>query len=199
MTATRWQQLEDLFFRALELPEEDRNRFLERECADTALREEVRATLTAASDERALTVEGSLLRSERLAEIADHPIAVSGQDVGPWRLVHLLGRGGMGEVWLAERRNAGFEQWGALKLMRAGWRAAALVERFERERQLLARLTHPNIAGLLDGGITADGVPFLVMQYVDGTPIDRWCEESSLSNRERLRLFRTLCDVVQYA
>lgn len=119
--------------------------------------------------------------------------------IGPYRLLGELGSGGMGTVFLAERVDGGFRQRVAIKLIRAGLGGADALSRFRRERQILAGLDHPNIARLLDGGETDDGLPYLVMDHVDGIAIDRHCDQRQLDVRERLRLFREVCAAVQFA
>jgi serine/threonine protein kinase len=119
--------------------------------------------------------------------------------LGPYRLIGELGAGGMGTVFLAERVDGGFDQRVAIKLIRTGLGGRDVVRRFRMERQILAGLDHPNIARLLDGGETAGGVPYLVMDYVDGVPIDRYCHERGLDLRRRLELFCDVCAAVQFA
>jgi tetratricopeptide (TPR) repeat protein len=125
--------------------------------------------------------------------------ADTGHRIGAYRLLRVLGSGGMGSVWLAERADQQFDQRVAIKLIRRGMDTDELLHRFRRERQLLAGLNHPNIARLLDGGATEDGRPFFVMEYVDGTPIDCWCDDHRLSIAQRLALFRRVCAAVQHA
>lgn len=122
-----------------------------------------------------------------------------GQEVGPYRLLRELGRGGMGAVYLAERVDGQFEQQVAIKLMLAGALNPKIVERFRTERQILARLDHPNIARLFDGGTTAEGLPYFVMEHVAGEPIDVYCDRRRLRTHERLALFRTVCSAVESA
>ncbi|MBN8482980.1 MAG: serine/threonine protein kinase, partial [Xanthomonadales bacterium] len=119
--------------------------------------------------------------------------------IGPYRLLRELGSGGMGTVHLAERVDGGFEQQVAIKLIRGGRGGGDVLRHFLRERQILAGLVHPNIARLLDGGETADGLPYLVMDYVDGVAIDRHCDERRLDVRARLAMFREVCAAVQFA
>jgi serine/threonine-protein kinase len=121
-----------------------------------------------------------------------------GDEVGTWRLLRRIASGGMGAVYLAERADGHFEQIAAVKLIR-GLASAETFTLFARERQILATLQHPNIARLLDGGATPGGQPFLVMEYVEGAPIDRYCDEHRLGLRERLELFRAVCAAVQFA
>jgi len=122
-----------------------------------------------------------------------------GRKIGHYTVVEQIGHGGMGEVFSAFRSDGQFEQKVAIKLVRTGADSAAVLERFRNERQILAGLDHPNIARLLDGGTTGDGVPFLVMELVSGTPIDTFCDARKLSIPRRLELFRQVCSAVQYA
>jgi len=122
-----------------------------------------------------------------------------GRRVGAYRLVREVGRGGMSRVFLAERADGEFEQQVALKLLRPGFDSDIDVMRFRTERQILASLNHRNIARLLDGGVTDDGLPYLVLEYVDGVSVDRYCQSRARSTRERLELFLTIADAVEYA
>ena len=126
----------------------------------------------------------SLMQEALGEQAADAPEGhLAGTLVGPYRLRALLGRGGMGEVWEAERADGQFEQVVALKLLKRGMDSAAVLTRFLRERQILARLEHPNIARLLDGGVAADGRPYLVLERVEGEPIQQWCRRREQSGR----------------
>lgn len=118
---------------------------------------------------------------------------------GPWNLLKLLGHGGMGKVFLAERGDGLYEQQAAVKILLRGLEYGDSLQRFEQERQILAKLDHPNIASLYDGGITEDGRPWLAMQYVDGIPITEWCKEQNCTLQERLNLFKKVCVAVRYA
>jgi len=122
-----------------------------------------------------------------------------GRRVGAYRLVREVGRGGMSRVFLAERADGQFEQHVALKLLRPGFDTDIDVGRFRAERQILASLNHPNIARLLDGGLTVDALPYLVLEYVDGSPVDHYCQTRALTTRQRLDLFLTITDAVEYA
>jgi WD40 repeat protein len=123
----------------------------------------------------------------------------AGDRIGPYCLVELLGRGGMGEVWLAEREDGQFHKRVALKLVSHGPTQLEALERFRRERQVLASLEHEGIARLLDGGATLEGIPYYVMEYVDGEPIDVHCRKRGLGVRERVELFLQVCDAVRHA
>ncbi|MBT8403535.1 MAG: tetratricopeptide repeat protein [Gemmatimonadetes bacterium] len=122
-----------------------------------------------------------------------------GARIGPYRIVSELGHGGMGSVYLAERADGAYEAQVAIKLIRGGVASGEQVRRFLTERQILAGLDHPNIARLLDGGTTPDGLPYVVMEVIDGEPIDRYCDRERLSIEERIHLFRSVCDAVAYA
>ncbi len=125
--------------------------------------------------------------------------AAEAETIGPYRLVRRLGEGGMGEVFLAERSDGEFEQRVALKRIRAGLDSSAIAERFLRERQILARLDHPGIAHLLDGGSTEDGDPYFVLEHVEGVPITDWCEQRSATLETRIRLMIEVADAVDAA
>ena len=198
MDANRWQQLETLFIAALTLEGNEQAEFLDKACGDdAALRRELESMLHVDQDSVAFALENKLLHEESPAgSRAAHLI---GSRIGPYRVEQLLGEGGMGEVYLAQRDDGQYNQKVALKLVRPGYRSAELFRRFRMERQVLARLSHPNITQLLDGGIDNDGRPYLVMQYVEGLPITKFCDKHALSIEERLGLFRTVCTAVQHA
>src|SRR5437016_8487902 len=164
-------QIERLFTAALDLPERDRAAFIERQEADPAVRREVLSLLLHES------VAEPFLAQEIGAEISSavgfHELR-EGTIVGSYRVRSLLGRGGMGMVYLAERADGSFEQQVALKVIQSPFPLTFLRERFQQARQILARLNHPNIARLLDGGQTAQGSPYLVMEYVAGQPLDEF-------------------------
>jgi serine/threonine-protein kinase len=188
---------------ALELAPADRAAFLDRcTAADADLGDAVRSLLAAADassplDEPAAAFAGPFLRE--LARESDPP-ACSPAALGPYRLIRELGRGGMGTVYLAERFDDQYEKRVALKLMPT-WSSGSTrrVQRFLEERQILASLDHPDIARLVDGGVTPDGLPWFAMEYVDGAPITVHCETRSLAVADRLALFCVVCSAVQYA
>ena len=121
------------------------------------------------------------------------------QQVGPYRLIREIGRGGMGTVYLAMRSDDVFQKRVAIKILKRGTDTDAIVQRFRNERQILARLENPNIASLLDGGTTADGLPYFAMEYVEGQNILDYCELGQLDTTARIELFRKVCGAVQYA
>ncbi len=193
----RWRRIEALLDGVLDLPPERRSAWLERECAgDEALRAAVEKLAAACEEPTRLPPSPAGLAAPLLAE-AD-AAAPPPDRVGPWRILHELGHGGMGTVYLAERGDDQFHKRVAVKLLGRGLRGDDLVRRFRHERQILATLDHPNIARLLDGGV-ADGAPYIVMEYVDGLPLGLYCTERRLDLPERLALFADVCGAVQYA
>jgi tetratricopeptide (TPR) repeat protein/predicted Ser/Thr protein kinase len=137
---------------------------------------------------------------DTLAKVDDPPAILSpGHRLGPYRILSVLGRGGMGVVYCAERDDGKFEQRVAIKVVSADMGTPAFVGRFQREYRILASLDHPNIARLLDAGASEEGLPYFVMEYVEGRPIDQFCAERKLSVSDRLRLFLQVCDAVQFA
>jgi hypothetical protein len=192
----RWKRLDELFHQAVDLPKERRDAFLEEACGDDAeLRAELEELIASDPEGEAL-LEGY---SEEITRLAAALTSEAGTSVGRYRLVRELGRGGMGTVMLAERADGEYDQQVAIKFVTAGFAAPDLVERLRAERQILAGLQHPNIARLLDGGTTDQGTPYLVMEHVDGLPIDRHCDGRELSLEDRLRLFLDVCSAVDHA
>jgi serine/threonine protein kinase/tetratricopeptide (TPR) repeat protein len=202
----RWRRIEALLDQALELPSGERERWLRDACAgDPTLQHEV-AKLLEAGERTDGFLEGQA--SDRAADLIDRagraaqPAATAAAmpaRVGPYRIERELGRGGMGTVYLAEREEH-FRQRVALKLIRRGLDLEEhLLRRFVDERQILATLEHPGIARLLDGGVTPDGAPWFAMEYVEGKPLDSWCDEQTLSVEDRMKLFAEVCDAVAYA
>ncbi len=194
-------RLEELFARASELDAAQVDEFLARECAgDAALAEELRALL--ASDSAAEHTgfwRGSAVEVEASRTPALSDDARAGENIGPYRLIEPVGSGGMGAVYRAVRVDAEYSQAVAIKLIKRGMDTESIVRRFRAERQILANLAHPNIARLLDGGATNDGLPYLVMEYIEGEALNAWCERRRLPVAERLELFRQICSAVHYA
>ncbi|MGE3618062.1 MAG: serine/threonine-protein kinase [Gemmatimonadales bacterium] len=195
MEPETWEALGTIFYEALSLAGTARQEYLDEACRDQpALRAEAEALL--ASHEAIGGSEDDLLAqlpTARLGGLRD------GAQLGPYRLEELIGQGGMGEVFRAVRTDHEFDRQVAIKILRPGRTSEEMVRRFRLERQILARLEHPNIAALIDGGVTDTGQPYLVMQYVDGTPITRYADDHRLSTTERLRLFLVVCEAVQFA
>ena len=200
MTPERWLQVKDILAAAVSMQAGDRAVYLTGACGgDADLSDEVQSLL--ASHEAAGI---GFLETPPLT-LAEDPGPLSsiaarvGRRIGVYDIVGELGHGGMGEVYRAVRADGHFHKEVALKLVRGGLDSRFVVERFRNERQILAGLDHPNIARLLDGGTTDEGLPFLVMELVDGVPIDAYCDGRRLSIDQRLRLFRKVCSAVQYA
>lgn len=196
MTPERWQQIKGILDLAIALKGPDRAAYLEQACAsDEELRREVESLL--ASNESA----GSQFLEAPAVDLTQGmpPSPRIGRRIGVYQIEEELGHGGMGEVYRAVRADGQYEKQVAIKLVRGGYDSKFILERFRQERQILAGLDHPNIAQLLDGGTTEDGIPYLVMELVEGTPIDEYCQEHDLSITERLQLFRQVCGAVQYA
>ncbi len=191
--------LRDLFERATGLAPEQRTAFLERECGDDrALHAEVCSLLAADADAAGDTFwQHSALRNQILADGIAIPDL--GATIGPYRLVERIGQGGMGTVYRAERIDAAFEKSVAIKLINGLFQSADVIAQFRSERQILANLDHPNIARLLDGGTLGDGLPYLVMDYVEGVAPGDYCRQHDLSTNQRLVLFQQICAAVHYA
>jgi serine/threonine protein kinase/tetratricopeptide (TPR) repeat protein len=186
-----WQRVKAVFDRTVECDPASREKILLEECGtDEELLGEVRSLLAV------YQASGSFPIKPPLDETADPMI---GRTIGPYRVVHQIGRGGMGFVYLAERADDQFRRRVALKVVNPALVDKHTLHRFENERQTLAMLDHPNIIKLIDGGTTEDGLPWLVMDYVEGEAIDQYCETHKLSIAERLKLFRTVCAAVHYA
>ena len=181
-----WQELEEIFDQVCTLDDDGRRALLDARCAaNPDLRREAERLVQAYDEERAANAQARA--------------SAGGRRFGSWQTVRLLGRGGMGEVWLAERADGQHEQQAALKILSPYLAASDALTRFRRERQLLARLEHPNIARLLDGGVGPAGEPYLVMEYVEGIRLDRYCEENKLPARARLELMLKVCSAVNAA
>ncbi|MDF1506188.1 serine/threonine-protein kinase, partial [Roseisolibacter sp. H3M3-2] len=189
----RWEAVMALLEAALERPAAERAAFVAAAAGDdAALRDEV-ASLLAMEDGAA----GFLETPAALPGDAAPPAPVEGRQVGPYRIVREIGRGGMGTVYLAERDDVGRRV--ALKLVRGDLAAPDRVARFLVERRVLARLDHPNVARLLDAGVADDGTPWFAMEHVDGAPLDRHCDARGLGLADRLRLVEQVCEAVAYA
>ena len=193
--------MKNVLSEALELDTDRQRRFLDAACADDAdLRAEVDHLLAHQVPTSNDAMEECVADAGRFRVNAEGERATRiGSRIGPYRILRELGHGGMGTVFLAERDDEHYHQQVAIKLINPGLGGETIRRRFRNEMQILADLNHPNIARLFDGGETADGVPYLVMEYVEGSPLNRYCDEHNLSTEQRLRLFCTVCDAVQYA
>ena len=194
MTGEPHRSLDDIVRQALSLAPESRGAFVRNACAeDEALFDSVTREVANSADSWADLHSGSSF------DVSAAPEAVAGERIGPYQIVRTLGEGGMGAVFLAERADGQFEQQVAIKLVRRGLLSKHVQNRLRIERQILATLDHPNIAKLLDGGASQDGTPYIVMEYIDGDPIDVYCDKHALTIEERLQLFRTVCSAVYAA
>jgi non-specific serine/threonine protein kinase/serine/threonine-protein kinase len=197
MSTADWARVSELFEQAIERPADARDQWVRAACTDAAVVAEVLGLL------RAYEAEPGFLESPVDASVAARAIeqgaagTTAARHIGPYRIVREIGRGGMGVVYEAE--DTRFERRVALKLLPVAWSASSLAERFQFERRVLASLTHANIARLLDGGTSDEGVPFFVMELVDGERIDAWCARQSLDTRARVRLLVAVCEAVAHA
>ena len=191
-----WQRVQTLFLASVDLPAEERGRFLQTVCADDEeLLKEIESLL--ATDEDSGALIETVVREE--AETLFDSQVLIGERLGIYRIVREIGRGGMGSVYLAWRDDEEFHKEVALKIVKRGMDTADVLERFRYERQILANLENPYIARLFDGGSTHDGVPFFVMEYIQGVPVDVFCRENSLDLRARCELFVRILEAVAYA
>jgi serine/threonine protein kinase len=198
MNPEDWQRVKELFDAGQAQPAEHRALWLAGICDQPHIRQEVESLL--ASSEKARAFLERPPATELKAAVAHFSVTtLTGCRIGQWQLVEEIGHGGMGTVWRAVRADGSFEKQVAVKLVTRGGDTEALVRRFHQERQILASLNHPNITTLLDGGTAPDGLPYFVMEYVEGQPITTYCSERALPLHARLELFCTTCDAVQYA
>jgi tetratricopeptide (TPR) repeat protein len=198
MTSEQWSKAEELFHRAVEVPPSERAALLD-SCGDPNLRREVESLLANAGDGDAPTLTAVAGLAAEFAEDSDPDRQRIGQRLGPYRIDGILGHGGMGAVFSAARDDDQYQKRVAIKLVRAAVASPESLSRFRRERQILARLEHHYIGRLLDGGVTDDGLPYLVMEFIDGQSIIEYCEKRKLSLNDRVALFRKVCEAVEYA
>src|SRR6476659_1051967 len=199
MTPERWQRINEMFHAALVLDGGQRGAFLVAQSAgDDALRAKV-AALLASYDQAEGFSQGSVFGDAAQLLVEEEAEAMIGQHIGLYKIDREIGRGGMGTVYLATRDDDQFEQQVAIKVVRRGMDTELVLDRFRNERQILAGFDHPNIARLFDGGSTESGLPYFIMEYVEGQGIDEFCDTQRLSTAARLQLFRTVCSAVQYA
>ncbi len=197
MDSARWQKIQNLFHKAADFPESEQRTFLESECAkDPALVAEVIVLLKE-------DAHGASLLDGNIAEVAHQILHDSGnehltfKEFGPYRILSTLGEGGMGIVYLAERKDLGSQV--AIKILRDAWLSPARRELFAAEQRTLAQLNHPSIARLYDADNSPEGSPFFVMEYVEGVPLTLYCDKNNCSIHGRLQLFRAVCEAVLYA
>jgi serine/threonine protein kinase/tetratricopeptide (TPR) repeat protein len=198
MEPQRWRQIEDLFHSALDCEPGRRADFLSSACAgDASLRQEIESLLSS-YEKGSFTETPAFGEGIKLLEESEARSLV-GQNIGPYRVTQMIGQGGMGAVYLAARADQAFQKEVAIKLIKRGQDTDDVIRRFRGERQILASLDHPNITRLLDGGTTDDGLPYFVMEYIQGQPIDNYCDSHKLSVDDRLKLFQSVSAAVHFA
>jgi serine/threonine-protein kinase len=198
MTSEQWRQVKEIFNTAIELAPVERRAFIEEKSNnDELVIREVLALL--ASDEEAenFIEKPAVVVSDLVTDEKNQ--SVIGKQIGSYKIEKEIGRGGMGAVYLATRADEEFQKRVAIKLIKRGYDTDDIIRRFRHERQILAALDHPNITRLIDGGATEDGLPFLVMDYVEGLSLNQYCDERRLNIKERLKLFLQICSAVSYA
>ncbi len=194
MDSERYQKIKKLFNQAVELSENEREKYLSENCESVFLREEVKKMLEYSVDSEEETLEKSAFEVFTNGDHNKIP-----EKIGNYKIVREIGRGGMGAVYEAVRKTDNFTQKVALKVIKRGMDTDKILSRFRHEQQILSSLEHPNIARFLDGGMTDDGLPFYAMEFVEGEFIDDYCYENELSIEAKLKLFRQICAAVQYA
>ncbi len=189
MKSTNWLKIKEVFFQTLDLPEENREDFLA--SCDESVQSEIRQLL------KSHYKAENFIAKPAVIEFGLNEDQLIGKQISDYQIIEEIGAGGMGKVYLAQRE--GFEQKFALKLIKRGMDTEAVLKRFVRERQILSRLEHPNIARLLNVGSTKEGLPFFVMEYVEGEPLTKFCDEHQSNTTERLEIFQKVCEAVKYA
>lgn len=192
----RWKRIEEIFEAASDLPPDECQAFVRSACGDdVALRREVISLLsqdTSGTDLVANVIAGMA------ASVIDNSLP-AGTQLGPYRVLREIGHGGMGSIHLAVRTDESFEKRVAVKVVKRGMDTAAVLERFRRERRILAGLEHPYIARMLDGGTTPDGRPYFVMEFVEGIAVTEYCSLNRLGLKARCELFGKICEAVAHA
>lgn len=192
MTADDWARIKEIVGECLERPPSERRRYIEEACrGETVITREVEDLIASMSD------AGDFLETSIVDQDVPEDLN-AGEQIGLYQVIELIGRGGMGSVYRAARASD-FQKEVAVKVVKRGMDTAVLLRRFRQERQILAALDHPNIARLIDGGATADGRPYIVMELITGRPITEYAAAEALSIEKRLRLFQTVCSAVQHA
>lgn len=202
MTPERWQKVEEIFQAAVELLPEERARYIAQVCAnDTTLKRDVESLLSQHDSAGELLDQPFYGNTELnvFESFIEEEDPLLGRRLGSYRIEREIGRGGMGAVYEASRADNEFNKRAAIKLVKRGMDTDFILRRFRKERQILAALDHPHIAGLLDGGTTDDGLPYFVMEFIEGQPLYSYCDAHQLNITERLKLFRSICDAVHYA
>src|SRR5687768_12286288 len=202
MTPERWQKVEEIFQAAVDLLPEERAHYIAQVCAhDTTLKHDVESLLSQHDSAGELLDQPFYGNTELnvFESFVEEEDPMLGRRLGAYRIEREIGRGGMGAVYEASRADNEFNKRAAIKLVKRGMDTDFILRRFRKERQILAALDHPHIAGLMDGGTTDDGLPYFVMEYIEGQPLYNYCDAHQLSIAERLKLFRAICDAIHYA
>lgn len=207
MDQQQWKRINNIVDTALELTKEERDTYIQEQCkGDKQLIEKITTFIEAIeqSDTEGFLEDLSNYQQQLAQDILNEDIqkkdaALIGTTIDSYEVIDLIGHGGMGSVFLAKRADDTYEQQVAFKVLRRGLHTPSNVARFKRERQILAKLNHPNIAQLLDGGLTPEGLPYLVMEYVEGKSLYEYCNQHSFSIEERIQLLRSICRAVQHA
>jgi eukaryotic-like serine/threonine-protein kinase len=195
----RWQRIKSILEHAVALSADNRDSYVEEACnGDPELHDEVSSLLRSHDQAGSVFLKNPAV-DLKIAAAAAPALSRVGRRIGAYQIIEEIAHGGMGEVYRAVRADGEYDQQVAIKLVRTGFDTPEILERFRHERQILATLEHPNIARLLDAGTTDDGIPYLVMELIEGTPVDQYCEDKDLGVVERLQLFRQVCLAVQYA
>lgn len=196
MDSAKWQIIKKIFSTVVDLPKEKRFDVLAQE-TDEEIRIQVEKLLEAHETAENFIDKPLLIEQQVVEDTTVDPLI--GKQIKDYLILERIGTGGMGAVYLAERLNSDFKQKVALKIIKRGMDSEAILKRFAIERKILSTLKHPNIAQLLDGGISTDGLPFFVMEYIEGQTLIQYCQQNNLSLKDRLKLFQQICAAVEYA
>ncbi len=196
MDSVKWQIIKKIFSTVVDLPKEERFEILAQE-SDEEVRIQVEKLLEAHETAENFIDKPLLIEQQLIEDTTVDPLI--GKQLKDFFIIERIGTGGMGAVYLAERLNSDFKQKAALKIIKRGMDSEAILKRFATERKILSTLKHQNIAQLLDGGISTDGLPFFVMEYVEGQTLIEYCQQHNLSLKDRLKLFQQICAAVEYA
>ena len=200
MQAENWGRIKELLQKVLQLEPSKRRKFLDEPGISLEIREEVESLLAFEEEtEDFMSLSASVFSKDFFSKDEQVTNSLIGQRIGNYEIVAELGFGGMGAVYLATRADGKFSQRVAVKMLKRELNTEKIRRNFKREKEILATLAHPNIAALLDAGTTDDAVPYLVMEYVEGEPIDKFCRENALTLNERLKLFNKVCEAVAFA
>jgi serine/threonine protein kinase len=200
MQAENWKNIKEVLLEALNLNSAERRDFLEKAHITADIRKEVESLLSIEENAKDfMSVSASGFSKDFFARNKDDEYSIVNQKIGVYEIVRELGVGGMGAVYLAKRTDGKFEREVAVKMLKREFNTEKIRRRFSVEKEIQAKLSHPNIAALLDAGTTGDGIPYLVMEYVEGVPVDEFCRENALALNERLKLFNKVCDAVAFA